>query len=297
MSLKKIKNYLEKEFDLTASQIRSISVLSFLLILLITGKSFYKIWQADISPVTEVQAKLLDSLSSAVPQKDFTEKSFNIFKFNPNTASEEDLVSLGFNKWTSKNIIKYRSKGGVFKIKKDLFKIYNIDSTLILTLYDSINLPENISQPKKSNYSKKIGPIKSQAIAKKLRKFNINKITDADKEDFKSIRPYIFDRMISFRNKLGGIVDKAQIKEIYGINNDEIDLLIKHASISSDFTPKKINIQNATFKQLIQHPYLNYEQTKAIFAAKKEDSILNFQILKAKIPSISLQLEPYISYE
>ena len=55
------------------------------------------------------------------------------------------LRKLGFKEHVIRNIIKYRSKGGCFRRKEDLLKIYSIDTSLYYRLVHFIYLNHNDS--------------------------------------------------------------------------------------------------------------------------------------------------------
>lgn len=68
--------------------------------------------------------------------------------------------------------------------------------------------------------------------------------------------------IIEYRSALGGFTNAKQLDEIknlpYGISS------WFRVAASANATIKRININHADFKTLVHHPYLNYEQTKAI---------------------------------
>ena len=57
-----------------------------------------------------------------------------LFPFNPNTASREELLRLGFAPRAVDMIEKYRAKGGKFRRKKDFQRLYCVDSLAYSTL-------------------------------------------------------------------------------------------------------------------------------------------------------------------
>ena len=59
---------------------------------------------------------------------------------------------------------------------------------------------------------------------------------------------------------MGGFVSTNQLHEIEGLPAD----LEKWIKVDQNPTLAKVKINTATFKQIIRHPYLNYEQTKSI---------------------------------
>jgi hypothetical protein len=65
-----------------------------------------------------------------------------LFYFDPNRATVGDLQALGFSSGLATRIDRYRQKGGKFFVKKDLLKIYGIDSTFYKQVHAFIDLPE-----------------------------------------------------------------------------------------------------------------------------------------------------------
>ena len=66
--------------------------------------------------------------------------------FDPNTASEKVLQDLGLKANTIKSIINYRAKGGQFRIKADLKKIYTLQESDYIRLENYISLPDTIAK-------------------------------------------------------------------------------------------------------------------------------------------------------
>ena len=70
----------------------------------------------------------------------------SLFKFNPNTAQENELLLLGLTQKQINTLINYRSKGGRFTCKDDFRKLYGIRYRQFQILRPYIDLPEKESQ-------------------------------------------------------------------------------------------------------------------------------------------------------
>ena len=66
------------------------------------------------------------------------------FPFNPNTITQDSLQLLGFSQRQAASIIKYRTKGGKFRVKRDFAKMYVVDSTKYALLEPYILLPDRL---------------------------------------------------------------------------------------------------------------------------------------------------------
>lgn len=68
-------------------------------------------------------------------------ESAQLFPFNPNTVSLDSLTLLGFSVKQAQTILRYREKGGRFRRKEDLAKIYTVSPEMYERLYPYITLP------------------------------------------------------------------------------------------------------------------------------------------------------------
>jgi len=70
-------------------------------------------------------------------------------------------------------------------------------------------------------------------------------------------------KLVEYREKLGGFYAFEQIKEIYILQNIEVDFLKKYFTLDVSLL-RKININTATYKELVAHPYLDSYLAKTI---------------------------------
>jgi len=184
--------------------------------------------------------------------------------FDPNTATQELLEVNGIPTFIARRIISYRVKGGKFYQKLDLKKIYGLEEDL----YESLAPYIKIKRAKKPTTTKTDYTAKRKKFV--ITPFDIN---TADTSDFKQIRGIgskLSFRLVSFRDKLGGFVSTDQLYQVYGLKPDVVDSLLKYGSISVQFLPHQININNDTIRHLSQHPYIDYQLAKAIVNYKRQ---------------------------
>lgn len=196
-----------------------------------------------------------------LPQTEKVQKSKHLSTFDPNKISSAELSQLGFSKKIADRIIKYRGKGGRFKIKSDLAKIYGMDSALYHNLYPFILLPEKIDNEKQA----KISPYGTTFEVKKhIDKFDLNKTDTTQLKTIFGIGPTLANRIVKYRSRLGGFIDAGQLKEVYGLDSTVINKLLNASFLGSDFQAVKLNINTCTEKELQTHPYITRAMAKAI---------------------------------
>jgi competence protein ComEA len=204
-----------------------------------------------------------------------TDKSASItyFKFNPNTASDEDLLKLGFKKGQIESIRKYLSKAGSFKSKQDFFKMYFMDDERIAALHSYVDLPERRNENSTKSYEQFTSSNSSSSeqtqTKKKFDYSNIVvEINSADTTELKKIRgigSFTAKNIVRFRENLGGFTSVDQLAEVYPLNASKLDSL-RHHFIADPGLMQKINLNEASSEQLSRHPYLTSAQAKSLIA-------------------------------
>lgn len=90
------------------------------------------------------------------------------------------------------------------------------------------------------------------------------------------IGPVYAGRIIRYRELLGGYVQIDQLNEVYGLEEETIEMITDLIIIDQSMI-RKIKLDSATFTQLLRHPYLQYEDVK---------SLVSFREFKSGIDSI-----------
>ena len=196
------------------------------------------------------------------PPRDTT---MSMFRFDPNRASLTELQALGFSSVLATRIDRYRQKGGKFLVKKDLLKIYGMDSALYKQLYVYIELPDRkqfeTKRHQKTDVDRKNTPAKAAAI-----KFDINKADTVQLMSVVGIGAKRAQRIIKYREALGGFISMDQLKEVFSLDSVVVRRLFDATFIDSDFQPVTINVNTSDEKRLAFHPYLSNAAARSIVA-------------------------------
>lgn len=168
-----------------------------------------------------------------------------LFEFDPNTATKDELEQLGFKPWQAENIVKYRTKGGRFKQPSDIAKIHGVDADFAEKIMPYIKIE---SQAQTASYDILV---------------NINTATASDFQKLKGIGEAYSKRIVAYREKLGGFISVEQLREVYGMTDDLYNSISPNLEIKGE-PVRKININTADFKILVSHPYIDKNIAKAI---------------------------------
>ena len=257
---KKLKPY----FSFTLSERRGLFVLIILLIILycvrLLGPLLLKPSEKAVISLKTVTLKirLADSTNNKSSDKYYINSNplyENILegrKIDPNSATYEEFIAMGFPITATKNIIKYRASGGHFRDANDLKKIYGLDSVRLNKLKSNIEINLSNLQP----------VIKNSELASKS-KLNINAADTNDIVKLNGVGKTLGKRIIRYRELLGGFNKMEQLSEVYGISPASYEKLTSQIIIDT-FCLKKLNLNEATLEKLERHPYISDYQAKAI---------------------------------
>ncbi len=222
-----------------------------------------------------------------------------VFYFDPNTASASDWTKLGIRDKTIKTIQNYISKGGKFYKPEDISKIWGLPPSDVKRLvpYVRISLAakENASF-EKNEYPKPLSPYSPKTI----QPVDINLADTSAYISLPGIGSKLSQRIISFRDKLGGFYSIDQVGETY-LLPDSTFQKIKHYLILGNTSIKKLNINTSSVDDMKVHPYLRYNLANAIFQYRQQHGNFNSvgEIKKIMIVTdeMFIKLSPYLSIE
>ncbi len=306
---KYFRKYLYDFFTLNKTEQRGIIIL-FVLTLIIVGIThllpyFHRDkpvdqskFLAQLSLFKGAQKRAFDSIHLETLQNrgelndSLAKSKLKPFDFNPNNLPDEQWKAIGLTEKQIKTIKKYESKGGSFRRKEDLKKIYVISDIEYRILEPFIKIPRKVSKKKKTYTRNKVVNKES-----KFKDIELNSADSAEVVKTLNIAPWLAVRIIKFRNLLGGYVNKEQLYEVYGFDSVEVKNRLEFIEIDLA-TVKKLDINKSSFKELVRHPYVSYDLAKHIFnlRAKSDTALLPKNIFEKGYISEEdfRKLEPYL---
>ncbi len=111
------------------------------------------------------------------------------------------------------------------------------------------------------------------------------------------VGPYFARRIVRYRQRLGGFVSPEQLREIPNLP-DSVQTWFR---VTAEKAQRPLRLNSATFRELLRHPYLNYEQVKAIVNYRERQGALQtlqeLSLSEAFTPVDLERLTPYVSFE
>ena len=163
-------------------------------------------------------------------------KKVESFRFNPNTATEDDLCRLGFTPKQAQSIINYREKGGSFKRKSDFAKSYVVSDSIYRRLERYIDIPL----------------------------LDLNLADSAAFDALPGIGGWFASKMVEYRKSLGGYSYKEQLMDIWKFDAEKYAALEDLITVNPE-TATPYPLWTLPTDSLRKHPYIrSYETARAI---------------------------------
>jgi DNA uptake protein ComE-like DNA-binding protein len=237
---------------------------SFVALLLIAFPKILVRYKMQLNPEDVIK---LDSLVSLMEMQEHHET--NYFMFDPNILPVDSLVLLGIPQKVAERLENYRNKRGRFIIKKDIKKIYGFSDQLYHSISEYITLPDSILTRQK-----------------RLTHFDINEAGSEQLERISGIGPELAQRILRFREVLGGFISEEQFNEVYQLEGQPLYDLKKYAFIGGGYTPKRIKINQASIEELGAHPYITKRCAEDIVRFRNVNGAIESEKLLANFKSV-----------
>lgn len=216
-----------------------------------------------------------------------TAKPDRLFPFNPNSAGKAEWMELGLSERQAMTIVKYVSRGGRFRVRKDVKKMYVLSEPEYSRLEPYILLPDSIIH--KPVFEKSGHPRTWIDLA----------FADTLELDRLPGIGYGFaNRIIRYRERLGGFVSIQQVREVWGMTDSLFERFQPFVFLSDSTPFQKTDINASTFGVLSKHPYIGYRLARILVnyreqhgAFKDVDAIRNVPLVTDEI---FRKLAPYI---
>jgi len=272
-----------------------------LFIIMIGLQVFYLFSDFNISETNSAEKEEWLALQSEIDQENLINKKAKpiSYLFNPNFISDYKGYKLGMSVQEIDRLLAFRKENKYVNSAEEFQKVTGISDSLLNKISPLFKFPD--WKQNKHNYSSEKKDFSIKSFSKK-EKFEILDINQATKEDLMKIYGIgegLSSRILSQKEILGSFVSMEQMKDIWGLSPEVINELNSHFKVVIPSTLKKINVNEASLKELAQFSYFKYGLAKQIVTYRSmngnfnniEDlaKIKDFPVEKAKI--ISLYLE------
>jgi len=217
----------------------------------------------------------LDSLKQIQP-----ETSYKMYPFNPNFITDFKGYKLGMTVEQIDRLLAYRKQNKYINSTAEFQKITGVSDSLlnVISPYfkfpDWVNKKESIAKSGWIDYGKEKPIVKEKEVV-----LDINSASKEDLMRVYGIGEALSDRILKQKEIFGDFVSMEQMSDVWGLQPEVIEKLQVHFKVINTPNPKKININQATIKELGQFPYFRYPISKNIVVYRSMNGDLKIEDL------------------
>lgn len=228
---------------------------------------------------------------------DFSNKKIKgeLFYFDPNTATADEWRRLGLREKTIATLQKYISKGGKFYKPEDIGKIWGLYPDEVKRLLPYVKIQTQFAS---NNFEKRT--FEEHKYEKPVYAPVVVDINHADTTAWialPGIGSKLSQRIINFRDKLGGFYKIEQVGETFGLPDSTFQK-IKTRLRTEASAIKQININTASINEMKAHPYLRYALANAIVQYRTQHgdytSVADIKKIMVITDEIYNKITPYL---
>ena len=225
-------------------------------------------------------------------------------EFDPNTVDSLTLIGFGLKDWKVRNFLHYRAAGKVFRSAEEMGKTYGWTEEDVEKVRGYVRVGKEYEKKdvKKWETREKMEEREDRQTYtsnkfQTLTKVDVNMADTALLRRIPGIGGKISEAIVAYRKKLGGFYSVEQLRELKIVSPE----LLEWFEVSSSPDIQRLNINKASFQALNSHPYISYEQTKALLQyirlygkVKDEQALLETGLFTKEEVE---KLKPYLAFE
>jgi competence protein ComEA len=287
-----------------------VILLLIIFILIIVGKLIPYFIHSDKPNFSKWEAEV-DAYLAQTEKKNDVAAEFHPVVFNPNEVDSVTLINIGIPPKVVVNWMRYLDKGGRFTDNEGVKKIFGMTPELFekldsFMLVPRVKLPvatteDHVNRTKPQDRHNRDTFIQRPFLIKREKKdakvLELNSTDSLRLLEIPGIGPVFASRIIRYRNLLGGYYSVGQLREVYGMRDENFVAVSQYFTADSSKI-KTFNINFSTIQEIGRHPYFGFRTARKIL--KLRDKMGKFSSpddLSPVIAGDSLKrLIPYIKF-
>lgn len=186
-----------------------------------------------------------------------------MYPFNPNFISDYKGYKLGMSVREIDRLLAFRKENKFVNSAKEFQDVTKVSDSLLNVIAPFFKFPDWVNK-KKDFEEHKYVQYSAFAKKEKIVLIDINQATKEDLIEINGVGEVISLRILAQKEKLGGFVSMEQLKDVWGLSPEVIQNLNKQFAVMKLPSLNKIDVNNASLKELSQFLYFKYDLARQI---------------------------------
>ena len=143
-------------------------------------------------------------------------------------------------------------------------------------------------------YTREAPPRRKQAL-----RVELNSADTTTLQLMHGIGPAFANRIVKYRERLGGFVADSQLLEVYGFTPSLLEHIRPHLTLDTSHR-RRLRINSVSLKELARHPYIEYYQARDLVNLRAKGVIFSTEEDLRAVPSMAdstlRRMKPYLDF-
>ncbi len=236
------------------------------------------------------------------------------FLFDPNTVGVAEWTAMGLTERQAEGIERFKEKGGRFRVKADLARMYSLREGQYAQLEPYIDLPDSLERtrrpPRRQRWPERDDAregapgrmARATAAPRAFVPVEVNTADSAALVALPGIGPSFARGILRYRDMLGGYVSMDQLAEVYVLQDKPDALARMHELLVVDtLAVRRLPVNTCTAEELAAHPYARWRIARPLIAYRQQHGpFVRIEDIKGCVvvdEAVFAKLAPYLSLE
>ena len=191
-----------------------------------------------------------------------------MYPFNPNFITDYRGYTLGMSVDEIDRLLRFRQSDKYVNSPEEFQEVTQVSDSLLEAISPHFKFPEWTQKSKQYSVSSKQYASKQKQSysppSEGLGEADLNSATAEDLKSIYGIGEKLSNRIIQFRDRLGGFVTHEQLYHVYGLDAEVAERALMKFSVIKKPDILKININTASEGDMTKLVYINYDLASKI---------------------------------
>ncbi len=270
-------NNFKSHFWYNKSQRNGILFLAFIIITLQLVYFFVDFSKEDKTNLNSVEIQQYQKEIDSLKLIELENRKPRIFPFNPSFITDFKGYQLGMSTKEIDKLLKHRTDGKYINSINEFKEVTGVSDSLLNKISPYFKFPDWVTNKNRNFSNISSSTRQAQKLPENFVKQDINSATAEVLRVVNGIGKKLASRIINYRDKLGGFLVNEQLYEVYNLDREVALRVLERFTVIELPQINKINLNEASFKEVLSIIYIDFELTKKILDYR--DEVAEFQSL------------------